>query len=259
MIKRSAFSIFKSVIIALFLREVQTRFGTKRLGYVWAIVDPFTQIIVFSLIKTAVYDNSMPGIDYPVFLASGFLAYNFFKAVMLGSMSAFQANKALFNYKQVKPFDTIIARFILEFLIVSVAILIFIGVGLYFELDVAVKDFNMVLFTFLWLGIFAFGIGVLFSVLAAFYETFTKIIGFITLPLFFLSGLLYTVDSLPQFARDIIIYNPVIHFIEMIHGNYFMPLDTQYVDYQYMIFWTLIPLFIGLYFYTKSEKKILSL
>lgn len=259
MIKRSSLTIFKSVVMALFLREVQTRFGTKKLGYVWAIVDPFTQIVVFSLIKAAISDNSMPGIDYPVFLAGSFLAYNFFKAVMMGSMNAFNANKALFNYKQVKPFDTIIARFLLEFLIVSVAILIFIGVGLYFEMDIAVKNFNMVLVAFLWLGVFSLGIGVLFAVLGSFYETFQKIITFISLPLFFLSGLLYTVDSLPQIARDIIVYNPILHFIEMIHGNYFKVLDTQYVDYQYMTFWTLIPLFIGLYFYTKSEKKILSL
>ncbi len=259
MMKRSSFSIFQSVVNALFLREVQTRFGTKKLGYFWAIMDPFTQILMFSLIKTAVSGQSMPGIDYPVFLASGFLTFNFFKAVMMGSMQSFNANKALFSYKQVKPFDTIVSRFFLEFLIVSVAIFVFICVGLYIELDVSPKDFNMVLIAFLWLGIFAFGIGILFAVIGTFYETFTKIIGFISMPLFFLSGLLYTVDSLPQFARDVILYNPVVHFIEMIHGNYFLVLDAQYVDYTYMMYWTLIPLFTGLYFYIHSEKKIISL
>lgn len=256
--KRSSFSIFKSVVMALFLREVQTRFGTKKLGYVWAIVDPFTQIVAFSLIKVAIADASMPGIDYPVFLASGFLAYNFFKAVMNGSMQAFNANRALFSYKQVKPFDTILSRFFVEFLIFAVAVIIFVGVGLYIGLDIAVKDLNMVLFAVLWLGVFAFAIGLLFAVIGSFYETFAKIIGFLSLPLFFLSGLLYTVESLPQFAREMIVYNPVVHFIEMIHGNYFLVLNTQYVDYEYMMYWTFTPLFLGLYFYQKSEKKILS-
>ncbi len=258
MIRRMPFTIFSSVIQALFLREIQTRFGTKKLGYLWAIIDPLSQVIVFSLVKTALSDRSMPGIDYPVFLATSFLTYNFFKVVMSGSMNSFDSNKALFNYKQVKPIDSIISRFFVEFLIMCVAILVFLGVGLYVGLDIAVKDFVMVMLAIAWLGVFAFGIGLLFAVIGHFYETFKKVIGFITLPLFFLSGLLYTVESLPQFAREIILYNPVIHFIEMIHGNYFSVLNTQYVDYEYMTFWTIIPLFLGLLFYLKAEKKIIA-
>lgn len=256
--KRSSFAIFKSVVSALFLREVQTRFGTKRLGYFWAIIDPFTQIILFSLLKGAVSDRSMPGIDYPVFLATGFLSYNFFKAVMSGSMNSFDANRALFSYRQVKPFDTLVSRFLLEKLIFSLAVIVFLCFGLFFGLDIAVKDLLMVLAAVLWLGVFAFSIGIFFAVIATFYETFTKIVNFLSMPLFFLSGLLYTVESLPQFAQEIILYNPIVHFIEMIHGNYFYSLDTSFVDYSYMTFWTIIPMALGLFFYIHSEKKILA-
>lgn len=256
--KRPSYKIFKSVVMALFLREVQTRFGTKKLGYFWAIIDPFTQIVIFSLIKIAITHSSLPGIDYPVFLASGFLTYNFFRAVMTSSMHAFNVNRALFSYRQVKPFDTVVSRFILEFLIMSMAVLVFIGFGLYFEFDLMPKNFSMVIVAVLWLSVFAFGIGLLFAVIGTFYETFIKIIEFIGTPLFFLSGLIFTVDSLPQVAQDVILYNPVIHFMEMIHGNYFLVLDTQYVDYEYMLYWTVVPLFLGLFFYIRSEKKILS-
>lgn len=250
--------VFYSVVSALFLREVQTRFGTKKLGYFWAVLDPMTQIIMFSLIKAAINERSMPGIDYPVFLATSFLTYNFFKAVMMSGMSAFDANRALFNYRQVKPIDTIISRFFVEALVASAAIVVFIGFGLYVGLDVHVHDFNMVVVAVIWLGVFGFGLGVLFAVIGTFYENFKKIIGFTSLPLFFLSGLLYTAESLPPLARDIVLYNPVIHFIEMIHGNYFMTLDTRYVDYIYMTYWTIIPLFLGLLFYMRSERKIIA-
>ncbi|MEA2091568.1 MAG: hypothetical protein U9O83_04275, partial [Campylobacterota bacterium] len=76
--------------------------------------------------------------------------------------------------------------------------------------------------------------------------------------LLFVSTLMYTVDSLPPVLREIILYNPLVHFIEMIHGNYFAVLDTKYVDYEYMFYWTFVPLFLGLYFYARSEKKIIS-
>lgn len=259
MTKRSSFTIFKSVIFALFLREIQTRFGTQKLGYVWMILDPLSMVIIFSIMKTATASSSMPGIDYPVFLASGLLTYNFFRNVMMGSMNAFSANKALFSYKMVKPFDTLVSRFFVEFLIFSVATMAFVSFGLYFGMDMAVKDINMLLFAILWLGIFGFAMGLLFAVIATFYETFGKILQYISMPLFFLSGLFYTVDSLPQMAQKIVLYNPVINFIELIHGSFFLALDTRYVDYTYMMYWTIVPLFIGLFFYIRSEKKILSL
>ena len=257
--KRTSMEIFKSVVFALFLREIQTRFGTQKLGYVWMILDPLSMVIMFSVMKSMTASSSMPGIDYPVFLASGFLTYNFFRNVMMGSMNAFSANKALFNYKMVKPFDTLVSRFFVEFLIFSVATMAFISFGLYFGMDMEVKDINMLFLAILWLGVFGFALGLLFAVITTFYETFGKILQYVLMPMYFLSGLFYTVDSLPQAAQKIILYNPVINFMELIHGSFFLVLDTRYVDYTYMIYWTVIPLFIGLFFYIRSEKKILSL
>jgi len=82
MTKRSSFTIFKSVIVALFLREIQTRFGTKKLGYFWAIFDAMLMVLVFAGLKSAMASGSMPGIDFPVFLATGFLAFFLWKNIV---------------------------------------------------------------------------------------------------------------------------------------------------------------------------------
>ncbi|MEA3522350.1 MAG: ABC transporter permease [Campylobacterota bacterium] len=258
MTKRTSFTIFKSVIIALFLREIQTRFGSQKLGYFWAIFDAMVMVLVFTGLKSAIAENSMPGIDFPVFLATGFLAFFLWKNIVSKSITAFSANAALFSYVQVKPIDTIVTRFLVEILVSTMATLVFLGIGLYFQFDVAVKDFNIVLLAIVWLSLFGFSIGLLSAVIGTFYETYTKFIKIIMTPLLFVSALMYTVESLPPVLREIILYNPLVHFIEMIHGNYFSVLDTRYVDYEYMFYWTFIPLFLGLYFYTKAEKKIIS-
>ena len=258
MTKRSSLEIFKSVVIALFLREVQTRFGTKKLGYFWAVFDAMFMVMIFAGLKSLISSKSMPGLDYPVFLATSFLAFFLWKKIVTQSMSAFSANKALFAYKQVKPFDTIVTRVLLELLVSSVATVIFVGIGLYLNLDLSVKNFNMVMLAVLWLCLFGFGIGLMNAVFAYFYEFYAKVFSIIMTPLLWISALMYTVDSLPPLARKIILYNPLTHFMEMIHGYYFHSLNTYYVDYEYMVYWTLIPLWIGLFFYIRAEKRILS-
>jgi len=256
--KRTSVEIFSSVVKALFLREVQTRFGTKKLGYFWAVFDAMFMVLVFAGLRSAIAPKSMPGIDFPVFLATGFLAFFLWRNIVKSSINAFSANKALFAYKQVKPFDTIITRVLLELLVSFVATVVFIVIGLYMGLDIAVKNFNMVMLAVVWMCLFGFGIGLMSAVFAYFYEFYAKIVNVIMTPMLFISALMYTVDSLPPVLREIILYNPLVHFIEMIHGFYFQNLDTQYVDYNYMIFWTLIPLYIGLFFYKRSEERILS-
>ena len=258
MIKRTSFNIFKSVVKALFLREVQTRFGAQKLGYFWAIFDAMLMVLVFAGLKAAIAEKAMPGVDFPVFLATGFLAFFLWRNIVNRSMKSFSANAALFAYRQVKPFDTIVTRALLEVLISIMATLVFISIGLYFKYEIAVQEFNMVILAVVWLIIFGFGFGLMSAVFSHFYETFGKIISVLMTPLLFVSALMYTVDSLPPILREIILYNPLVHFIEMIHGFYFKALDTKYVDYEYMLYWTLIPLYVGLYFYVKGEKRILS-
>lgn len=255
--KRSSFLVFYSVIAAMFFREVQVRFGSKKLGYLWAIVDSAAMIVVFSILKTLL-GKSLLGIDYPVFLATSFLAYNLFKSIVTKSMEAFNSNRALFCYKQVKPIDTIFSRALVEILVIAIVTFLFMFIGFYLGLDLRIKNFPMVVLSVCWFLFFGMSLGILFAVIVTFFDNFKKIIGLIFLPMFFLSGLFYTVESLPQQAREIILYNPIIHFIEMIHGNYFEVLDTSYVDYEYMFLWTFIPAFVGLWIYRKVEKKVIS-
>ncbi len=254
---RSVLSIFFNVVTALFLREVQTRFGTKKLGYFWAIFDAMLMIFIFAGLKMAIAPKSLPGVDFAVFLSSGFLAFYLWKNIVIRSMNAFSSNKALFVYKQVTPFDTIVARVLLEVLVSSLATMVFLFIGWYFGFDISVDNFLMVIVSVIWLVVFGFGFGLLSAVLSTFYETYYKILNVALSPLLFVSALMYTVESLPVALREIVLYNPLANFIEMIHGYYFKALDTRYVDYSYMLYWTIIPLFLGLFLYQNGKRKLI--
>ena len=254
--RRNSLKIFFSVVKALLLREIQTRFGSQKLGYLWAVVEPMSTIIIFALIKELLHPNAMPGIDYPVFLASGFVAYFMFKNIVTRSMSSFSANKGLFIYKQVKPFDTVISRALLEFFLTVIIVILFLFIGWYLGFDVVPKNPLMVMLAYIWFAFFGVSLGVLFAVLGFFFENFPKIINLLFLPLFFMSALFYTLDALPPIVKNILLFNPIVHFEEMIHSNYFEGLN-KYYNFSYMALWTFIPLFLGLWLYKKSERRII--
>lgn len=259
MVKRSSFKIFLAVQNALFLRELSMRFSSGRMGIFWTFFEPFFQIMVFVLIKLLLFNSGDNHFDFAVFLALNFTAFNMFKNIVIKSTGAFKANKALFLYKQVKPIDTIVARTMVEVFITAIIILIFLFIGFYFDFDMAIDDLSMVSFGFLWLIIFSFSFAVVVAVLNVFVESISKIVGFFMTALMFGSAVFYYIEILPLELQHWLMYNPLTHFMEMIHGFYFESLDDKFVSYEYISLWTITLLYIGLWLYVKLEKRIISI
>jgi capsular polysaccharide transport system permease protein len=259
MVKRSSFKIFLAVLNALFLRELSMRFSSGRMGIFWTFFEPFFQILIFVLIKMMLFGSGESNFDFAVFLALNFTAFNMFKNIVIKSTASFQANKALFLYKQVKPIDTIIARSMVEVFITSIIIFIFIFLGLYFDFDMNIKDLTMVTMGFISLILFSLAFGLCIAVLNVFIDSVGKLINFFMTALMFASAVFYSVDILPKEMQEWLMYNPISHFMEIIHGFYFHSLDDRFVSYWYIFIWTLSLFYIGLWLYVKLEKRIISI
>ena len=103
------------------------------------------------------YARTMPDISFPVFLLNGLIPFFIFSSISKRSIGAIEANQGLFNYRPVKPIDTIIARALLETLIyVAVYILLMLIVwmtGEYFEITnflQLVLTWSLLIISFMW-------------------------------------------------------------------------------------------------------------
>ena len=256
--KRKPIEIFFAVQNALFFRELGARFSNGRAGLFWTFFEPFLQVIIFVLIKVVVFGRSGMGFDFTAFLALNFIAFNMFKNILKKSVGAFKANKSLFVYKQIKPIDTVIARSLVEIFITSILVIIFLILGLTLGYDTHIKNINMLAFGFTALIVFSFALALLIATLNLFFPSVGKIVNFIMMGLMFGSAVIYTIDMTPKVFTSFILLNPLTHFMEVIHGYYFYALDDRYVDYRYMLLWTLSILFAGLWLYHMLEKRIIS-
>ncbi|MCH9739445.1 MAG: ABC transporter permease [Epsilonproteobacteria bacterium] len=258
MTERSSWQVQKSVIYALFLREVNVRFSAGKLGYFWVVFEPLMQISIFVMVKVMLFGNNS-NFDYYVFITLGFVGFNLFRHIVDRSLKAFSANKGLYAYKQVKPIDALIARVLTEILVSGVITVIFVLVGFYFGFDMNVENLGMVIVSFIWLIVFAFSLGLFIAVVGLFFDSFQKVVKLLLSPLMFISAIFYSMQDLPQAVQALLYYNPLTHFMEMLHGYYFYVLDDWFVDYQYILIWTIIPLYLGLWLYRKLEKGIISI
>ena len=102
------------VLLALMLREAQTRFGRHKLGYLWAVVEPIAHVVMFIALFSFLQRTVALGDSIPMFLATGFATYFGFYRVMNRTEGGYRSNEALLTFPPVKVLDVFVGRALLE-------------------------------------------------------------------------------------------------------------------------------------------------
>ena len=69
---RTPLQVLRDVTFGLLIRELKTRFGSYRLGYAWALLDPLLIIGAFSLIFGILVSTLLTLVVIPVLYYSAF-------------------------------------------------------------------------------------------------------------------------------------------------------------------------------------------
>ncbi len=256
--QQSAWNIQKSVVFALFIRELNSRFGRFKLGYVWAVAEPFFTILAFCLIRMVMGSGSIEGLAFPIFFASGMLIYTIFSNIGQAMIGLVESNLQLMNYQRIKPLDPLIARALLEIIISAASIMVILG------------GFYWVGYTFTWnntlgfiavfvlISAFSFGIGCIFAVASLLFQEFKKIAPILIRPLFFISGIFFSTNSVPEYILPYLLWNPILHAIELGRNVMFVEYNCTYVSLPYLSFSALLSIAIGLALFRLYQKKLVT-
>src|SRR5216117_2599539 len=163
---RSPLQIKKSVIFALVLREARSRFGDRRMGASWTLIEPIVHLLILSVAFTLIRGSTVAGIDFPVFVLVGLAPFLLFRNTALRLMNSPKENRSLFAYKQIKPLDTYIARVLVEFSISASAYAILVFGFAWYGFDMSIKSPIEWMLTILLGVLFSFGLGMLLSLIA---------------------------------------------------------------------------------------------
>ncbi len=257
---RTPLSITLSVWKALFLREAVSRVSQKRTAWIWLLLDPIIQIILFVLIFTVIRLRVVGGIDTPVWLMTGLLAYNMFRTIGTQIQNAVTSNQALFTYRQVKPIDTVISRAFLEGLIgLLVAIILFLG-SFFFEFGIMPADPLLVFTALFGMWLMGIGFGLVVSVLIVLVPILDKVIKILMMPLYFCSGVIFPLTVVPLPYRDWLVFNPLLHGVEAIRlgfAPYYHAVSGLNLSYLYVF--ALANLFLGLMLYRVFSMRMVRL
>lgn len=255
---RSSASITLSSWNALFLREAVSRVSGRRAAWLWLLVEPAAHLTVLMVIFSTIRHRVMPGFDYALFLAIGILGYNLFRNSATRSMAAISANRALFAYRQVKPVDVVLVRAFLEGVIqLFVGLIMIAGMSLV-GLEALPHDPLTVMLVFALFWLFGTGVGLMLSVGSTLIPEIGKMANLCFIPLYFVSGVLFSPAMVPPALRDWLLLNPVMQGLELARAAFSPSYHVVTgVDLYYLMAFAFASLFFGLAVHVRFARRLL--
>lgn len=191
-------------------RDVQVRYKQTVLGAGWAIIQPFMQMVVFSVIfgefLKVPTDNQIP---YPIFSASAVVPWTLFSAILAGTASSLTGNAGILSKvyfpRLLIPLAGAAARLV-DF---GVAFVILVGMILVFGIGLTPNIF-WVLFFLLLLLVCALGFGLWLSAINVYVRDVQMLLPYLVSLWQFASPVIYSATAVPSAWKIVYALNPMV-------------------------------------------------
>lgn len=245
------------VHFALIMREMTTRFARSRLGYVWAILEPVGFIALLSLAFAQIAHRPPLGTSFPLFYATGYVVFDYYNQIAGLVGRSVQVNRPLFVYPAVQPLDAILARFALQALTGLVVAALIIGGILAVFADAVRLEPRPILMAVALAALLGLGVGMVNVTLFAFSKGWELVYGIVSRPLFLISAVFFTFDSLPRAAQAILWWNPLVHLVGLVRSGFYPFYDGRHVEPLYVFALALSLIVLGLVMLSLFGRRIL--
>ena len=215
---RSSLEVFLTSLQAFLLRELKNQFGRMRLGYFWALAEPAAMVAVLTVLHAGIRGKhaSIYGESPVIFFVFGAVPYFLFANCVNRAQGVCDSLKGLFNYRQIKPIDVILARCLIDALMMAGVGALFIVGWLWMGRSIHIEDPLRLMVSLFALFALGTGLGLVFEVFGTVYSDLKRIFGIVMRPMLFVSGLFFTIDMIPAEYRHLLIWNPVLHAVDLV-------------------------------------------
>ena len=256
---RSGFIVQGRVIKALMLREIHTINGNSKLGYLWVLIQSVFGIAVFWSVRHFMGATEAPhGMGMGMFLAIGFGVWNIFSSTVTRCMTAVSGNKALLTFPQVTELDVMISRTLVTTATqILVTMLIISGAWLMLGEPFVFGSLPLLLTLIVAVPLMSLGFGLMLSSLAVYVPALEKLVPMVLRILFFVSGVFFSISLFSQSLTSVLLWNPVLHAVELFREAMHAPYAIQGVSLSYLLLVTMSVCTIGglLERYVRSRRR----
>jgi ABC-type polysaccharide/polyol phosphate export permease len=252
----------RNLLYLLSLKELRTRYKKSVMGWAWSLLNPLSQMIIFSIIFLKVFTQPPPIgnpshlENFPLFFLCGLLPFNFFAISVGVSMGNVQGGAGLIKKVQFPHehlvFSVVIAQFVtvlIEFVVLSVALLI---AG-----NMVLPWIPVLLLILLLLCFFTTGVALTLSAANVFFHDVNYLWGIISQLLFYATPIIYdaTNPKIPRSLRLIAAHGPTGSFITAVRNVMYDLTMPSLRDFGVLVAYALVAFMFGTFAFGRLSPR----
>jgi lipopolysaccharide transport system permease protein len=211
---------YRYFIVTSVHADFRSRVARSRLGLLWLVIAPLSQIITYAFVLSSIMSQRLPGIEnrfaYAIYLMAGFQGWLLFVEILSRSMTVFIENanvlKKISFPRIALPLVVVITSIINNLIFFIMLVIVFTLAGFYMGSNILWLPLLVVVNAAL-----AAGLGVTLGVLNVFMRDIGQIVPIVIQFMFWLTPIVYVKDILPPTFQAILKINPLFWLIENYH------------------------------------------
>lgn len=245
---------YRTLIFVFAKRDLKVKYSQTVIGLGWTLLQPLTALIIFTFFFGFLLNWKTEGIDYPIYVLSGLLGWNFFSYTVSAGTTAVQESahliKKIYFPKSVIPLSKMILGLVeLAFsLLLLIPLLIYFGQSLSWKVIflplILIFNAMCALTLVFWISALAYKKRDLFHLIP-----FLLYFGIWFSPVFFSS------DILPRQYTFLLDLNPMANVVQAWRWSLFNFGEFKLIwIFNFLII--LILLLLGMFFYNRRERNL---
>lgn len=204
---------YRELLMFLTWRDIKVRYRQTLLGAAWAIVQPLTAMVIFSIVFGQLAKLPSDGIPYPIFTFTALLPWNFFSGALTRATTSLVSSSNLLSKvyfpRVIIPLSATLGALV-DF---AFAFLILLGMMLFYGIGLTPRVLILPFLLLLAL-LAAFAMGLWLSALNVRYRDVNYVIPFLVQVWLYASPVAYSSTLIPAQWQWLYGLNPLVGVIE---------------------------------------------
>ncbi|MBQ6602773.1 MAG: ABC transporter permease [Eubacterium sp.] len=206
------FKKFIPLLTELVERDVKTKYRKSVLGVLWTLLNPLLMMVILSIVFSNLFKFDIE--NYPVYILSGQVIYNFYSESTSSAMSAILNNASLLKKVYIPKYMFVLSRIMSSLINVLAShcalLIVMIATGVEIHWTIVLFPIPLAL-----LVIFCLGLGLVLATITVKFRDIMHLYGVFTTGLMYLTPVIYALSLLPSWLYKIVRINPITNYLMM--------------------------------------------
>lgn len=213
----------RNLLYLLTLKELRTRYRQSILGWAWSLVNPLSQMAIFSIVFLVIFEARTPvgvntGLEtFPLYFLSGLLPFQFFSISVTASMGSVQSGASLIK-KVAFPHEHLVFSIVLAQLATALIELVVLAGAFLVYGHMVLPWLIPYMLLLVFVSLFTTGVALALSAANVFFHDVNYLWGVVAQLLFYASPIIYAPSFIDnQHIRSITNWGPTGSFVQASH------------------------------------------